>query len=94
MIIIETEWVKQKPAVPDREGWYRVMHPGDYESIDGQVTYDFNDYEGWAYWVPALPDELEEEEGGHKGTWITQHDEEGDMIFAYLGPFEFPAYQA
>jgi len=85
-------WVKQKPAIPSVEGWYRVMHPGDSESCDGHTLYEFEDYEGWAYWQPADPSELEDFEGGYKGSWHCQHDEEGDGIFAYCGPFVFTPF--
>lgn len=86
----EIKWVRQKPAVPQLEGWYRVMHPGDSDSVDGHTIYDYPDYEDWAYWTPAKPEELEEEGDGYKGSWTTMHDEEGDMIFAYAGPVVMP----
>jgi hypothetical protein len=70
------------------------MHPGDSETIDGAYNvYDFPDYEDWAYWTPAEPDEFEDFEGGYKGSWSCMHDEDGENIFAYLGPFEFVSYQ-
>ena len=89
-IVARTEWINQKPAIPAAEGWYRVMHEGDSESVDGHTIYDFPDYEDWAYWTPAGPDELEDFEGGYKGSWRTMRDEEGDFIFAYCGPVEAP----
>lgn len=87
------EWTKQRPAIPPREGWYRVMHPGDSETDGPHVFYDFPDYEDWAYWTPADPDEFEDFEGGYKGSWQCGHDEEGDGIFAYCGPFYFKPYR-
>lgn len=85
-------WIRQKPAIPEKEGWYRVMHPGDSESVDGHTIYEFSDYEDWAYWHPAAPDELEDFEGGYKGSWQTRYDEEGDGIFAYCGPVIVPVF--
>lgn len=87
------QWIEQQPAVPEKEGWYRVMHHGDSESIDGHVVYAFDDYEGWAYWTPASPDELEDDEDGYEGSWNCVHDEESEFIFAYLGPFEFESFK-
>lgn len=87
------QWIKQKPAIPEKEGWYRVMHPGDCETDGPHVYYDFPDYESWAYWQPADPEEFEDFDGGYKGSWQCQYNEEGDDIFAYYGPFEFPAYK-
>jgi hypothetical protein len=87
------KWINQQPAVPNQEGWYRVMHPGDSESIDGHTIYDFPDYEDWAYWQPADPEEFEDFEGGYKGSWQTMHDEEGEGIFAYYGPVNVPPYR-
>jgi hypothetical protein len=83
-------WTMQKPAIPPVEGWYRVMHSGDSESVDGHTIYDFPDYEDWAYWQPADPEELEDFDGGYKGSWQTMHNEEGDFIFAYAGPVPTP----
>ena len=31
-------------------------------------------------------------DGGYKGSWMCTHDEDGDWVFAYCGPFEFTAY--
>ncbi|RUU80481.1 hypothetical protein [Mesorhizobium sp. M7A.F.Ca.MR.362.00.0.0] len=87
-------WIKQNPAIPPAEGWYRVMHAGDSEYLEGHRIYDFDDYEGWAYWTPAKEDEVEDFEGGWKGSWKCTHDEDGDFIFAYCGPVEFPSYQS
>jgi hypothetical protein len=83
-------WIEQKPAIPTAEGWYRVMHPGDSESIDGHTIYDFPDYEDWAYWTPASPEEFEDFDGGYKGSWHTYYDADGSGIFAYAGPVEVP----
>lgn len=83
-------WIKQQPAVPSHEGWYRVMHAGDSETDGPHVFYDFPDYEDWAYWTPADHDEFEDFEGGYKGSWSTMHDEDGDYIFAYCGPVAVP----
>lgn len=83
-------WVKQNPAIPPVEGWYRVMFPGDSESVDGHTLYDFPDYEDWAYWTPAAPWEFEDFEGGYKGSWTTFYDADGGSIFAYSGPIEVP----
>lgn len=85
-------WIEQQPAIPSAEGWYRVMHSGDSEYLEGHLIYDFPDYEDWAYWTPASPDEFEDFDGGYKGSWGTQHDEDGDFIFAYCGPFMPPPY--
>jgi len=84
------DWVKQKPAAPSVEGWYRVMPAGDSESIDGFTLYEFDDYEDWAYWTPAAPEEFEDFEGGYKGDWRTMHDEPSECIFAYAGPVLLP----
>ena len=86
------EWIEQTPAIPTEEGWYRVMIHGDSESIDGHTIYDFPDYETWAYWTPADQAECEDFDGGYKGSWMCTHDEDGDWVFAYCGPFEFTAY--
>lgn len=83
-----------KPCNPPAEGWYRVMHPGDSESIDGHTIYAYGDYPGWAYWTPAEAGELEGFEGGYRGHWMCQHDEDGESIFAYCGPFEVPDFDA
>lgn len=89
------EWILQRPAVPPVEGWYRVMHPGDWETIDGMYkVYDFPDYEAWAYWCPAAEEEFEDFDGGFKGDWRCSYDEDGDGIFAYYGPIEFPPFRA
>lgn len=85
------EWVVDEGTFPQptKEGWYRVMHSGDSETIDGHwVVYDYPDYEAWAYWVPADENEYEDFEGGYKGHWQCEHDEDGDFIFAYYGPIE------
>lgn len=86
-------WIKQKPAIPAVEGWYRVMHAGDSEYLEGHCLYDFADYESWAYWTPAGPDEFEDFDGGYKGQWKCSHDEDGDFIFAYCGPFIVTPYR-
>lgn len=85
-------WIKEQPATPPKEGWYRVMYAGDSESVDGYTIYDYPDYEDWSYWNPADPADFEDFEGGYKGSWTTQYDQEGESIFAYLGPFEFTSY--
>jgi hypothetical protein len=84
-------WVRGN--VPPAEGWYAVMHPGDSESIDGHTIYEFGDYQDFARWTPAEPDELEDFDDGYKGHWMTQHDEDGDGIFAFYGPLLIPAFK-
>jgi hypothetical protein len=69
---------------PEADGWYRVMVSGDSESIDGHTIYSFDDYETWA--------EFKKHEDG--GSFVGTHDEEAHTIFAYCGPFVFPAYEA
>lgn len=87
------KWIEQQPAIPPKEGWYRVMIPGDSESIDGHTIYDFPDYETWAYWYPATEEDYEDFEGGYKGHWNCVHDEESEFVFAYYGPIEFPSFK-
>lgn len=86
------EWVEQRPATPEKEGWYRVAHAGDSESVDGHKIYEFSDYEDWAFWAPAHPNEREDFEGGFKGRWEFMHDEVAEFVFAYCGPFEFTPF--
>lgn len=87
-------WIEQKPAIPEQEGWYRVMYPGDSESDGPHVYYDYPDYEDWAYWHPAEPEELEDFDGGYKGSWSTQYDQSGESIFAYCGPIAVTPYSS
>ena len=84
------DWIQQNPAVPDVEGWYRVMLPGDSDSVDGHTLYDFPDYETWGYWTPASAEEFEDFEGGYKGSWTLELGEP-DGLFAYAGPVTVPA---
>lgn len=84
-------WISQHLSYPRREGWYRVVHSGDSESVDGYTIYDYPDYEAWAYWTPAREDEFEDFEGGYKGSWMCSHDEDGDFIVAFCGPIPVPS---
>jgi hypothetical protein len=86
-------WVQEANPVPPAEGWYRVMVGGDSESVDGHTIYEFPDYEQWGYWTPAAPEEFEDFEGGYKGSWKCMHDEEGEFLFAYCGPFVVPPFE-
>lgn len=92
---MSTQWVKRfdRNHVPTEEGWYRVMIPGDSESVDGYELYSFPDYEQWAYWTPAGPGEYEDFDGGYKGQFNATFDEESDSIFAWCGPFNPPSYK-
>ncbi len=90
---MSNEWINQNPAIPPAGGWYRVMISGDSETIEGHTIYEYSDYETWGYWTPAAPWEFEDFEGGYKGSWTCTHDEEGDWIFAYCGPFNPPSYR-
>lgn len=86
-------WVQREDEnqVPDAEGWYRVLHSGDEERDGPHVYYSFDDYQGWGYWTPAAPEELEDWDGGWKGSWSCEHDEEGDIsIMAWFGPITIP----
>jgi len=82
-------WINQEPAVPSVEGWYRVMLPGDSESMDGFTLYEFPDYETWGYWSPASPEEYEDFADGYKGSWTVEMGEP-DGLFAYAGPIAVP----
>lgn len=75
---------------PEESGWYRIMVSGDSELIDGHYIYSFDDYETWAYFTKASPDEFEDFIGGYKGSFCGTHDEENETIFAYVGPFVIP----
>lgn len=77
---------------PGKAGTYRVVIGGDSETCDGHVIYDYPDYESWATWFPAEEDEYEDFDGGYKGHWYCQYDEEGEWIIAYYGPIEIPAF--
>ena len=94
----EKKWIKERPARPSAEGWYKVMHPGS-EILEGHVYYDYPDYSGWAYWQPATPAEFailgstiitKQAEEAH---WICEHDEDGESIFAYYGPLDIPEFE-
>lgn len=96
----ELEWVKGN--TPTEEGWYRVLHPGDSESIDGHTIYEYGDYQGWAQWYSDDEEEasvVQDEPGWgafirieatrYRG-WSCEHDEDGDFIIAFCGPIIFP----
>jgi len=86
---------------PTEEGWYRVLYSGDSEYLEGHMIYDYDDYQGWAYWNPAREREevivgppgwgvlraVSEECDAH---WTTEHDEEGEFVIAFCGPLVFP----
>ncbi len=86
------EWVAKsnKDHWPESEGWYRVLIPGDSETDGPHVYYDYPDYETWAYWQPADPDELEDFAGGWKGGFQCEHDEESESVAMWCGPIVFP----
>lgn len=88
------QWVHRntKDDVPTESGVYRVMVSGDSESVDGFTIYDFGDYETWAIFTRASPDEYEDFPGGYKGTFTGDHDEEDETILAYCGPIVWPKY--
>lgn len=88
----EPQWITQNNPAPKEPGMYAVMIKGDRETIDGHVIYDFPEYQTFGQWTPAKPDELENFEGGHKGSWHCCHDEEATTIFAYYGPLKIPPY--
>lgn len=92
------EWVMGN--TPEVEGWYRVLHPGDSESIDGHTIYEYGDYEGWAYWSVHKVVELSEGETNgvlfeamvaeQEEGWTCEHGEDGESIMMYCGPFVIP----
>lgn len=94
----ELAWVRGN--VPTEEGWYRVLHPGDSESIDGHTIYAYGDYQGWAYWNPEvdgnqpISNEIDFRlvvvEAPCDAHWSCEHDEEGEFIIAFCGPLVFP----
>lgn len=96
---MSTAWVRGN--TPEIEGWYRVMHPGDSESIDGHTIYEYGDYPGWAYWsaavepTPVQPGIImlsELTQVPQEAHWVCEHDEDGESIFAFYGPIEIPEF--
>lgn len=79
--------------LPKEEGWYRVRVSGDSESIDGFTIYNYPDYDTWAYFTPANPEEFESFKGGWKGSFTGVHDEENSVIYAFYGPIKVPNYE-
>lgn len=77
-------WVDDDHRWPTEEGWYRVLHPGDYDAEGAHVYYDYPDYEGWAYWS------TEDTDDEYPGTWFCEHDEDGFGILTFCGPIEVP----
>lgn len=94
----DLKWVRGN--APAEEGWYRVLHPGDSESIEGHTIYEYGDYQGWAYWaiereakshvvdLPGWSATLRAE--AHEASWTCEHDEDGESIIAFCGPIAFP----
>ncbi len=81
-------WVKGN--LPTAPGWYAVVIEGDSETDGPHVYYDYPDYQTFAQWVPADPEEYEDFEGGYKGSWSVMHDEEGESIIGWCGPLPIP----
>ena len=77
------------PPFPGRHISKFVRLPGDSETEDGHVLYEFGDYSEFAYWAPAKPEEFEDWPEGHKGQWILAMSEPDGMI-GWCGPFRVP----
>lgn len=86
------EWTlrRDKDHCPTDAGWYRVLIPGDSEADGPHVYYDYPDYETWAQWIPADPEEFEDFDGGYKGQFACEHDEETESVTMWYGPLIVP----
>ncbi len=76
-----------------------MLHPGDSESIDGHTIYEYGDYPGWAYWNPEVEDSPIDgnvdfrdlvTQVPHDAYWACEHDEDGESIIAFCGPYFIP----
>lgn len=69
---------------PPEPGNYAVMVLGDSESEDGIITYEYPDYQTFAWLNPS--------EEGEQPVLRGVQGEEPEHIFAWYGPITIPAY--
>jgi hypothetical protein len=80
--------LKDKTTWPIEKGLYAVMVSGDSDYEDGHCVYAYDDYQTFATVLELDP------EDGEEGiiSFVGQHDETEDTIFAYYGPIIIPKY--